>query len=99
MASAVSPRSELKIRCALGIMVGRPPGRSCDFSRLQPYSLEISLSRAEEAEKGAPAGLARGAANSPLLWHAQRAVIRSQEYARSQPGKPTIRDTPDARND
>ena len=29
MASAVSPRSKLNIRCALGIMVGRPPAKSC----------------------------------------------------------------------
>src|SRR5450759_3360976 len=38
-------------------MVGRPPGKSCGWSRAQPYSLEISLSRAEDAEKGAPRGI------------------------------------------
>src|SRR5688572_21303065 len=53
MASAVSPRSKLNIRCALGIMVGRPPGKSCGWCRAQPYALQISLSRAELAEKGA----------------------------------------------
>src|SRR3979411_3546571 len=52
IASAVSPRSKLNIRCALGIMVGLPPGISCGLARAQPYALEISLSRGEVAEKG-----------------------------------------------
>src|SRR5206468_8730347 len=56
-------------------------GQVVRLSRAQPYALETSLSRAEVAEKGAfpesrPRCGRRGQ-NSPLLWRAQRDVIRS----------------------
>src|ERR1700716_1023264 len=50
IASAVSPRSKLNIRYALGIMVGLPPASQFRLCCAQPYSLQISLSRAEEAD-------------------------------------------------
>src|ERR1700681_2077988 len=98
MASAVSPRSKLNIRCALGIMVGLPPGKSCGFSRAQPYALQISLSRAKGAEKGA---WRENAANSPLLWRAQRAVIRpnNRAFRIANPRERTIREPSHAWDD
>src|ERR1700721_2782948 len=83
MASAVSPRSKLNIRCALGIMVGLPPGKSRGLSGAQLYALEISLSRANGAEKRVPPDCpAPGASCTAeciklrLPWRAQRDVIR-----------------------
>src|SRR6202140_4344941 len=49
MASAVSPRSKLNIRCALGIMADDLSGKFLRFFRVKPYSLEIRLSRPEKA--------------------------------------------------
>src|SRR6266567_5102758 len=58
IASAVSPRSKLNIRYVLAIMVGRPPASQLWLCCAQPYSLQISLSRAEPAEKGQAATFA-----------------------------------------
>src|SRR6266567_9471202 len=52
IASAVSPRSKLNIRYVLAIMVGRPPASQLWLCCAQPYSLQISLSRAEPADNG-----------------------------------------------
>src|SRR3981081_3272358 len=83
MASAVSPRSKLNIRYALGIM-GCLRTNHAAFSCAQPYALQMSLSRAKGAEKGARRA---NGANSPWLWRAQRAVIHpNNARPESQPG-------------
>src|SRR5580692_12079692 len=81
MASAVSPRSKLNIRCALGIMVGRPPGKSCGLSDAKPYACETSLSRDEDAEKGHKGALRRSperddfSSNRHLALHGRRRAL------------------------
>src|SRR3984957_8804891 len=76
MASAVSPRSKLNIRCALGIIADDLSGKFLRFFRLKPYSLEISLSRPEKSPCGGIPAWPEPQGNSPLRGRAQRDVIR-----------------------
>src|SRR6516165_5519130 len=88
MASAVSPRSKLKTRQALGIMVAGPPEKIPE-ALPQAYSLRKRLSRAEIPSRGkfcdvrgvAP-GRKCGRAKCGLLRRAQRAVIGSRKNGR-----------------
>ena len=70
----------------------------------QPYALEISLSRAEIAEKGAPGGLpaSRAAECGKLPLALARTTgcnsLKRPPF-RSQPRQAAIRELPDARND
>src|ERR1700676_2327087 len=68
------------------------------FLHPQPCCSETSLSRARVAEEGALAGSVPNAANSPLLWRAQRDVIRSIIELPEPATEADHQETPDARN-